>query len=71
MLIPVNPQLWSATGLTQLLNIIVKVKKRINPSVTVGEANFYSQSLLNYHPKSKVSMAYQDFAKGMIQHGQQ
>ncbi|MNY19554.1 Sporulation initiation inhibitor protein Soj [compost metagenome] len=29
VLIPVNPQLWSATGLTQLLNIIVKVKKRI------------------------------------------
>lgn len=28
VLIPVNPQLWSATGLTQLLNIIVKVKKR-------------------------------------------
>ena len=114
VLIPVNPQLWSATGLTQLLNIIVKVKKRINPSiriegilmtmcdfrtnlykesyrlikdhygeiirifdsqipmsVTVGEANFYSQSLLSYHPKSKVSMAYRDFAKEMIQHGQQ
>ncbi|MBU5442155.1 ParA family protein [Paenibacillus sp. MSJ-34] len=93
VLIPVNPQLWSATGLTQLLNIIVKVKKRINPriniegilmtmcdirtnlykeayhliqdhygeiirifdsqipmSVKVGEANFYSQSLLSYHP---------------------
>ncbi|XOS93126.1 ParA family protein [Brevibacillus laterosporus] len=26
VLIPVNPQLWSATGLTQLLKIIVKVK---------------------------------------------
>lgn len=112
VLIPVNPQLWSATGLTQLLNIIVKVKKRINPriaiegilmtmcdirtnlykeayqlvqdyygeivrifesqipmSVKVGEANFYSQSLMSYHPKSKVTLAYHGLAKELIQHG--
>lgn len=31
VLIPVNLQLWYATGLTQLLKLIVKVKKRINP----------------------------------------
>lgn len=111
VLIPVNPQLWSATGLTQLLNIIVKVKKRINPriaiegilmtmcdtrtnlykeafklvqdyyggivrifssqiplSVKVGEANFYSQSLLTYQPKSKVTAAYQNLAKELMQH---
>ncbi|WP_217622284.1 ParA family protein [Paenibacillus agri] len=35
VLIPVNPQLWSATGLTQLLRIIVKVKKRINPRISI------------------------------------
>ncbi|WP_255314240.1 DUF6075 family protein [Bacillus sp. FJAT-26390] len=35
VLIPVNPQLWSATGLTQLLKIIVKVKKRINPRISI------------------------------------
>ncbi|MDF2923880.1 MAG: chromosome partitioning protein ParA [Paenibacillaceae bacterium] len=112
VLIPVNPQLWSATGLTQLLNIIVKVKKRINPqiaiegilmtmcdtrtnlykdafklvqdyygeiirifdsqiplSVKVGEANFYSQSLMSYQPKSKVTLAYHHLAKELMQHG--
>lgn len=112
VLIPVNPQLWSATGLRQLLNIIVKVKKRINPqiaiegilmtmcdtrtnlykdalrlvqdhygksirifqsqipmSVKVGEANFYSQSMMSYHPKSKVTLAYQGLAKELMQHG--
>lgn len=111
VLIPVNPQFWSATGLTQLLNIIVKVKKRINPKITiegilmtmcdtrtnlyketfklvqdhygknirifksqiplsvkVGEANFYSQSLLAYQPRSKVATAYQDLAKELILH---
>ncbi|MBW4080258.1 ParA family protein [Paenibacillus sp. S150] len=112
VLIPVNPQLWSATGLTQLLNIIVKVKKRINQqitiegilmtmcdfrtnlykqayklvkeyyegiirifesqiplTVTVGEANFYSQSLIDYQPNAKVTIAYQDLAKELMQHG--
>lgn len=111
VLIPVNPQLWSATGLTQLLSIIVKIKKRINPqinikgilmtmcdprttlykeayklvqdhygesiriftsqiplSVKVGEANFYSQSLLAYLPRSKVTTAYQDLAEELILH---
>ncbi|MBG9795487.1 chromosome partitioning protein ParA [Paenibacillus dendritiformis] len=112
VLIPVNPQLWSATGLTQLLKIIVKVKKRINPriniegilmtmcdtrtnlykeafrlvkahyretlrifdvqiplSVKVAEANFYSQSIIQFHPKSKVALAYQSLAKDLMQNG--
>lgn len=112
VLIPVNPQLWSATGLTQLLKIIVKVKKRINPriaiegilmtmcdtrtnlykeafrlvkeyyqdtlrvfniqiphSVKVGEANFYSQSIIEFNPKSKVAAAYQELAKELIARG--
>jgi chromosome partitioning protein len=111
VLILVNPQLWSATGLTQLLNIIMKVKKRINPrisiegilmtmcdtrtilykeahklvqehyreiicifesqiplSVKVGEANFYSQSLMGYQPKSKVTASYHNLAKELMQH---
>lgn len=112
VLIPVNPQLWSATGLTQLLKIIVKVKKRINPrisiegilmtmcdtrtnlykhvfrlvkahyreticvfdiqipsSVKVGEANFYSQSIIEFNPKSNVAIAYQEFAKELMASG--
>lgn len=112
VLIPVNPQFWSATGLTQLLNIIIKVKKRINPRITiegilmtmcdtrtnlykdafqlvqnhygesiriftsqiplsvkVGEANFYSQSIMEFHPKSKVAAAYQGLAKELMLHG--
>ncbi|MNO08128.1 hypothetical protein D3C81_2306260 [compost metagenome] len=36
-------------------------------SVKVGEANFYSQSLLDYQPKSKVSAAYQNLAKELMQ----
>lgn len=110
VLIPVNPQLWSATGLTQLLKIIIKVKKRINPriniagilmtmcdtrtnlykeafrlvkayyqetvrifdvqiplSVKVGEANFYSQSIIEFNPKSKVATAYCSLAKELMQ----
>ena len=35
VLIPVSPQLWSAVGLTALLDIIIKVKKKINPRITV------------------------------------
>ena len=35
VLIPVSPQLWSATGLTALLDIIIKVKKKLNQRITV------------------------------------
>ena len=36
VIIPVSPQLWSANGLTSLLDIIIKVKKKINPRITVS-----------------------------------
>ena len=36
VIIPVSPQLWSATGLTTLLDIILKIKKKINPHITVS-----------------------------------
>jgi len=36
VIIPVSPQLWSATGLTSLLDIILKVRKKINPRITVS-----------------------------------
>ena len=35
VIIPVSPQLWSATGLTDLLQTIFKVKRRLNPNVNV------------------------------------
>lgn len=35
VLVPVSPQLWSATGLTSLLEIILKIKKKINPRIHV------------------------------------
>lgn len=35
VIIPVSPQLWSATGLTSLLKIILKIKKKLNPSIQV------------------------------------
>lgn len=35
VVIPVSPQLWSATGLTDLLQTIFKVKRKINPRITI------------------------------------
>lgn len=35
VVIPVSPQLWSATGLTDLLKTILKVRKKINPQIEV------------------------------------
>ena len=36
VIIPVSPQLWSATGLTDLVETIFKVKRKINPRITVS-----------------------------------
>lgn len=36
VIIPVSPQLWSATGLTDLLQTIFKVKRKINPRITIA-----------------------------------
>ena len=36
VIIPVSPQLWSATGLTDLLQTIFKVKRKINPNIAIG-----------------------------------
>lgn len=35
VMIPVSPQLWSATGLTDLMQTILKVKRKINPEIEV------------------------------------
>lgn len=35
VIIPVSPQLWSATGLTDLLQTIFKVKRKINPRIAI------------------------------------
>ena len=36
VIIPVSPQLWSATGLTDLLGTIAKVKRKINPIISIA-----------------------------------
>ena len=36
VIIPVSPQLWSATGLTDLLQTIAKVKRKLNPKITIS-----------------------------------
>jgi chromosome partitioning protein len=36
VIIPVSPQLWSATGLTDLLQTIFKVKRKINPRIAIS-----------------------------------
>jgi len=35
VIIPVSPQYWSATGLTDLLQTVFKIKKRINPRIGI------------------------------------
>lgn len=112
VIIPVSPQLWSATGLTDLMQTIFKVKRKINPrisvdgilltmcdertnlfkdakrllddfcgdrvkifethipsTVKVGEANYSSRCIMDYDVKSKAALAYMDFAKEVITHG--
>ena len=112
VIIPASPQLWSATGLTALLDIILKVKKRINSritvsgilitmtaehtllyreamdllgeyfggkigvfgakipqSVSVGRANFYSKSVMDFEAKNKAASAYSALAKEVIDNG--
>lgn len=36
VIIPVSLQLWSATGLTDLLQTIFKIKRKINPNISVA-----------------------------------
>ena len=105
VIIPVSPQYWSAIGLTDLLSTISKVKRKLNPDITiagilltiydertilarearalitdtyggqlrifdthiptatkVGEANYYSQSILDFAPSSKAAAAYESLA---------
>jgi len=106
VIIPVSPQLWSATGLTDLIQTIFKVKRKINPqiniagillticdertilfrkaknllnehygdkvriyethiptTVKIGEANYYSNSIMDYDASNKAAHAYRAFAK--------
>jgi len=35
VIIPVSPQLWSATGLTDLIQTISKIKRKINPRIKI------------------------------------
>lgn len=42
---------------------------RIPVSVKVGEANFRYKSIIEYDPKSKVSLAYQEFGKEYLNYG--
>jgi len=35
VIIPVSPQLWSATGLTDLLQTISKIKRKLNPRIEI------------------------------------
>ena len=36
VIIPVSPQLWSAIGLTDLLGTISKVKRKLNPNISIS-----------------------------------
>jgi len=106
VIIPVSPQFWSARGLTDLLQSIYRIKKKLNPAITVagillticdertilfreaknlldsnfggkikifdthipntvkvGEANYSSQSILDYDANSKAAHAYKLFAR--------
>ena len=109
VIIPVSLQLWSATGLTDLIQTIFNVEESINPQITiagilltmcdertrlfrdvksllekyygdkikifetnipntikVGEANYSSSSIFEYDAKSKAAVAYETFAKEIL-----
>jgi len=36
VIIPASPQLWSATGLTDLLQTVLRIKRRINPNIAIS-----------------------------------
>lgn len=112
VLIPATAQYLSAKGLELLLQTIARVKKRINPNITidgilvtmfsdrtklskeilnlmndaysghirifdckiptsikVGESSYRYKSVIEYEPKSKVALAYQDFGKEYLSYG--
>lgn len=113
VIITVSPQLWSATGLTDLLQTITKVKQRkintrinimgillticdertrlfrdakkmledfcsdkikifdthIPDTVRVGEANYASQSIIEFDSSSKAAAAYKTFALEVLNYG--
>ena len=67
IIIPVSPQLWSATGLTDLLKTVFKVKKKINPRIKIAgillaicdeRTNLFKEakSLLNEYYGDKVKI---------------
>ena len=109
VIIPVSTQLWSATGLSDLMQTISKIKRKINPqikvigivlticdertrlfkeakelivesygdkvsiftttiphTVRIGEANYSSQSILDFDKNNKAAIAYKSFAKEVI-----
>jgi len=110
VIIPVSPQYWSATGLTDLIDTINKIKRKLNPKIKiggillticderttlykntrelvetnyggtakifktaipsttkVGEANYYSLSVMEHDPSGKASMAYMNIAKEVLE----
>jgi chromosome partitioning protein len=109
VIIPVSPQYWSATGLTDLIDTIGKIKRKLNPKIKIGgillticdertklykdtrelvetsyggtakifntaipsttkigEANYYSLSIMEHDPSGRASMAYTNFAKEVL-----
>jgi chromosome partitioning protein len=53
---------------TEAYNGVVKIyETQIPMTVKVGEAIYYGQTIANYCPTSKASIAYSSFAKEMIQ----
>ena len=109
VIIPVSPQFWSATGLTDLIDTINKIKRKLNPKIKiggillticderttlykhtrelvetnysgtakifktaipsttkVGEANYYSLSVMEHDPSGKASIAYMNIAKEVL-----
>ena len=105
VIIPVSPQYWSATGLSDLMKTIIRVGERINPrisvdgilmtmcderttlfraakemieefcagkmkiyssvipnSVKIGMANYSSDNIMDFAPRTKAAKAYKSFA---------
>ena len=78
VIIPVQAHYLSAKGMTQLIQTINKVRKRINPNLKIDGVlitladmqtkvgKMAGQSLFTYDKNSKPAIAYQNFCKEVL-----
>ena len=80
VIIPVNPEYWSANGLTDLIQTIYKIKRKVNPKISVAgilmtmcnpRTNLYKNviKLISEHFGNKINM-FNTYIPGTIKIGE-